>query len=172
MKVWLLALTACAAGAQAQQQCDAAGPPSMPETRFEDHGDGSLSDRRSGLMWLRCSVGQRWTQGACAGEAARLAWPQALAAAQGINDQGSHFFKDWRVPQLHELAQLTEHRCRHPRTNLAVLPGTAPGWYWTATRRAGEPGNPGRWALSFDADGVSLEDPAQPLHLRLVRTGP
>lgn len=159
--------------AHAEQQCDTrTAPLSVPSERFADRGEGTLSDRRSQLMWQRCSLGQAWQGGRCVGPALRLTWQQAQAAAQQLNDSGSAFYNDWRVPQLQELAQITERQCSAPRTNLELFPDTPPAPHWTATRRAGTPASTRQWALSFGAEGVLLEDTEQALHVRLVRTGP
>jgi Protein of unknown function (DUF1566) len=164
---------ACAGLAPAQQHCDGSQAPlSLPAVHFEDHGDGTLTDRRSRLMWMRCSLGQRWEGGACRGEAARLDWPAAQEAARALNSGGSLFFNDWRLPQLRELAQVTERRCENPRTNLALFPGTPAELYWTATPRAGDSSSERAFALSFGAHGVQLEDKRERFHVRLVRTGP
>jgi hypothetical protein len=166
-------LLAAAGLAAAQQHCDGSlAPLSLSAAHFEDHGDGTLTDRRSRLMWMRCSLGQRWDGTRCGGEPARLDWPAALDAARAVNAGGSYFFNDWRVPQLRELAQVTERHCENPRTNLALFPDTPPALYWTATPRAGDTAAERAFALSFGPDGVQLEPKHERLHVRLVRTGP
>lgn len=99
-----------------------------------------------------------------------MTWANAKSVATEINASGELFFKDWRVPQVHELATLTDLHCDNPRINLAAFPSTPPVAYWTASTRK-PPDSPGfAYALSFGADGVKLVDKEQPALVRLVRS--
>jgi hypothetical protein len=160
-------------GVRADQSCDTSiYPLSTPSSRFEDHGDGTVTDRLSKLMWMRCSAGQTWSSGRCDGEALDLNWQAAQTTVQEINQAGKFFFKDWRVPQLPELASIAERQCRDPRINLEIFPGTAPTAYWTATSRSPEPGAAEAYTLSFGAEGVINSAKTEAHALRLVRTAP
>jgi hypothetical protein len=171
------ALCACAglllasAAALAQQRCDPdLAQRSVPTERFEDHGDGTVSDRTTKLMWTKCLVGQTWTAGACTGAAATPNWESAQRSAAAVNRDGTLFFNDWRLPMLRELATITERSCDNPRTNLAVFPATPAAWHWTASSRAGAEHDSLAYALSFGPDGVRLIDKSEPAHVRLVRS--
>lgn len=165
---WLLILPGAIS---AQQVCDTASHGlSSPNARFTDHRDGTLTDRDTQLMWMRCAAGQRWQDGACAGTAQRLDWSQAQAHAQETNRSGRHFFNDWRVPSLRELATVSERQCLRPRINLAMFPGTPSASFWTTTARPGQ--GRGYFVLDFGMDGVAHALQAEPHHLRLVRTAP
>ena len=168
-----LLLLASAGGALAQQRCSVAATElSLPTQRFVDNGDGTVTDRRSLLTWMRCAFGQRWAAGRCEGEALLLDWTAAQAAALATNSSGALFFNDWRVPRLPELAQIGERHCENPRTNLALFPGTPAAGFWSATPRAGDGPAQRRFVLSFGAEGVFLGGHDERFHLRLVRTGP
>lgn len=159
--------------AAAQQACDAkAGAPSLPEARFRDNGDGTVTDLESKLMWMRCSSGQQWLGRRCAGAAAAYGWAEAQRQAEQVNREGSAFFNDWRIPALRELATITDRRCQNPRTNLAVFPETPSAAFWSSTPRPGEQSGDRVLALSFGSEGVLLARKDERLHLRLVRTGP
>jgi Protein of unknown function (DUF1566) len=86
-----------------------------------------------------------------------------------INRLGNFFFNDWRLPQLRELATITERQCKNPRINLAVFPQTPPANYWTASSRPNQ--NPAgfAFALAFDVEGIRYADKQDALHVRLVR---
>jgi hypothetical protein len=60
---------ATAAGAATVgQSCDTANyPMSAPTERFADNRDGTVTDNGSGLMWMRCALGQSWTGKTCTG---------------------------------------------------------------------------------------------------------
>lgn len=136
---------------------------------FEDHGDGTLTDRRSGLTWSRCSVGQTWGGGVCSGTAAELDWEAAVVHVRDVNERGDLFYADWRMPNLRELASISEVNCRDPRINLQAFPATAEGFYWSASRKLVEGPETVAFALSYGAEGMRIGRLAERLHLRLVR---
>ena len=160
------------APAAAVQVCDNGPARSSPTQAFDDHADGTVTHRARQLMWMRCSVGQTLDGGSCRGSAQRLDWAAAQAAAAELNASGRLFFKDWRVPQLGELASITERHCRNPRVNSAVFPNTATDYYWTVTPRAAVKPETSAYGLNFGEDGVADFVKSEALHVRLVRTAP
>lgn len=169
--VLLLLLGAVPSLAQSQQLCDTAKSPlSSPTSRFKDHGDGTVTDTVSKLMWLRCAAGQTWSNGTCSGSAAPQDWQSAQQVARKLNQGGQLFFNDWRLPQIRELATITERQCENPRINLTVFPATPPGAFWTMTPRPGTTAEDAVFVLGFGSDGVKLEDKSAANFVRLVRT--
>jgi hypothetical protein len=159
-------------GAAAQPQaCDGAAA-SLPSARFQDNGDGTVTDAQSRLMWMRCAGGQQRADKRCAGAAAVYGWADAQRHAEQVNRDASAFFNDWRVPSLRELATITDRGCKNPRTNLAVFPDTPAAPFWSSTARPGEATGERVLALSFGAEGVMLARKDERFHVRLVRTGP
>lgn len=144
---------------------------SLPAGRFRDHGDGTVTDVESKLMWMRCSLGQRWQSGACVGAAGAVSWRDAQGHADEVNLDGGASFSDWRLPSLRELATITARECTRPRTNVRVFPGTATAAYWSATSRAGEASGERAYVLGFGAEGVLVARKDERHHLRLVRSG-
>lgn len=155
-----------------QQRCDTSSYPlSTPTERFEDHGDGTVTDKQSKLMWMRCSAGQSWSSGTCTGNADRRTWQSALEVARLVNERGEFFYNDWRVPQLRELASIAERQCENPRINLALFPDTPAAFYWTVTSRPGNGAEAAAaYVLSFGGDGVKYESKDESYDVRLVRT--
>jgi hypothetical protein len=155
----------------AEQRCDTSKYPlSAPTARFTDNGDGTVTDTASGMMWMRCALGQSWDGGTCVGDAQSFAWTEAEGAAQAVNKSGEQFFSDWRVPGLRDLALIAERECQDPRINLTVFPNTAATFFWTSTPRTGDEGGEEAYALSFGDEGVQPR-PTQAAHqVRLVRT--
>jgi len=162
-------------------------PLSSPTSRFEDGGDGTVTDRQSKLMWMRCPIGQSWSRGTCTGQSSALTWADAEQVVKTINKSGKLFYSDWRLPQLPELASITERQCKSPRINLEVFPNTVADFFWSATSRparaAGAPPGsaaasqvleetPDRFAfvLSFGPDGVSYANKQEQHDVRLVRS--
>lgn len=158
-------------GAGAQQSCKG-DVPSLPTTRFQDNGDGTVTDLESKLMWMRCSSGQQWRGSSCVGAAGAFGWAAAQQQAEKVSRDGTAFFNDWRVPALRELATITDRGCNNPRTNLAVFPATPSAPFWSSTARPGETAGERVLALSFGPQGVMLARKDERFHLRLVRTGP
>ena len=179
--LWAVAGTAAAASAE---PCAASNVSSIPTQRFTDNGDGTVTDMNSKLMWMRCSMGQRWQSGNCAGAAGVLSLAESKLHAEQVNLDGDDFYNDWRVPSLRELATITERECfetrtepriglrMQPRTDSAVFPGTAPAAYWSATPRPGEAAGTRFLAMGFGAEGVFAARQDERHHVRLVRTGP
>ena len=159
--------------AVAQQVCktDAAAL-SSPTQRFQDHGDGTVTDVELQLMWMRCSSGQQQSGARCSGAAGRYEWADARRLADTINRDGNAFFNDWRLPSVRELATISERRCSNPRINLAVFPETPAAAYWSSTLRPSQPGISTPFTLDFGAGGVQFADAQERMHVRLVRNAP
>ncbi len=163
-------------------------PLSSPTSRFEDDRDGTVTDKQSKLMWMRCALGQSWSNGTCAGRSSSLSWSDAEQAAQAINKKGQFFYSDWRLPQLPELASIAERQCKNPRINLEVFPNTVADFFWSATSRpagatSAPPGSTAAetasvsetpdhfaFALSFGPDGVNYANKRETHEVRLVRS--
>lgn len=156
--------------AAAHQVCDTSTYPlSTPTARFEDNGDGTVTDKESRLMWLRCSMGQQWSGSSCAGQWSRHDWASAQAAVAAVNRSGTYFFNDWRIPSLREMATITERQCKNPRANLVVFPSTPAVPHWTSTPRPGTDPSTSAFTLSFGDDGIEYRSFDQPHAVRLVR---
>lgn len=108
---------------------------STPSSDFIVHNDGTVTHKATGLMWMRCSVGQIWDGESCGGDGTRLDWQNALAQT-GISYAG---FTDWRLPNKNELASIVERRFCYPSINRAMFPNSPTGWffddarYWTSS---------------------------------------
>lgn len=122
--------------------------PTTPTAAFINHQDGTVTHAVSGLMWMRCSLGQTWTGFACSGEAEGIEWGQALNEITSINEGAPAGHGDWRLPNKNELESIVEERCWKPAVNTAVFPETSPAPYWTASPRSDEVGN--AWIVDFE----------------------
>lgn len=172
------ALAAAALGVPAlcgSQPCELTGwgqgATAQHSPRYQDNGDGTVSDRRALLTWMRCAVGQTWAQARCTGTAVRMTRVEASAEMESFNQSARHFHDDWRVPSLTELAHIAAHRCAPPRTDTTLFPDTPADYFWTATARRTGTVDLDHYVLSFGAEGLKSSPNDARHHLRLVRTG-
>jgi hypothetical protein len=164
------ALLGPAGVAGAGQACDPSYSFSMATERFADNGDGTLTDTQSGLTWMRCALGQSWTGATCSGRPDTFTWHSAQTAAEGLDGRGGYAGRrNWRVPQIPELAMIVERQCADPRTNLALFPATPAGFFWSATVRQGPGMDAEAYALSFGPEGARHHDKEDRHYVRLVR---
>ena len=143
-------------------------PSSTPTAAFVDHGDGTVTDSRTGLMWMKCPLGLSGA-GCATGSAQAYTWRQALEAAQGSRFAG---YDDWRLPNIKELSSLVERRCYGPAINLEVFPGMGgdKSYVWSSSPGAND--SDGAWNVEFKygfSAGIFNRDYA--FGLRLVRSG-
>lgn len=125
-------------------QCENNIPPSNPNAIYEEHGDGTVTDTRTGLMWKQCSEGQTWGAGTCTGAASRFNWSQALAHAETATFAG---YSDWRLPNIKELRSLVEECRFYPAINVAMFPNTPSSSFWSASPTASH--TPDAWTVNF-----------------------
>jgi len=115
----------------AAQTCNSKMPESTPASRFTVHGDGTVSDQQTGLMWKQCAEGQ--SGAGCTGTAATYTWQAALDLAAASGFAG---YTDWRLPNIKELSSIVERKCYDPAINLGIFPNTPSGWFWSSSAHA------------------------------------
>lgn len=153
---------------------------------FVPQGDGTVLDKRTGLQWMRCSVGQSWTGTTCSGKPDKYEWQQA----NGLHsDFAGH--SDWRLPTRFELETLVycssgkdkgrdgeakqfdlngcAGKHQWPTIVQTAFPNTADTLYWSASPDSSDTGN--AWFVYF-GDGESYYGYRYYYgHVRLVRFG-
>lgn len=104
-----------------------------PDSIYIVSGNGTVTDRQTGLIWQQCSLGLSGAN--CeTGSATMLNWQQALEVASAANSgAGTSGFSDWRLPNYKELFSLVETACDSPAINSTVFPQTLNDWYWTSS---------------------------------------
>ena len=160
----LEALTPMPSGAK--QKCNGSILASSTESEFLLHEEGIASDKTTGLMWMRCALGQEWKGGTCGGKAASYSWPEALKATTQYDFGG---YADWRLPNKNELASIVEERCVGPSINATVFPATPITFFWTSSPYAGQAN--GAWSVDFGYGVVTATEKSGKIHVRLVRNG-
>lgn len=108
-------------------------------------GNGQfILDSNTGLVWMRCSVGQSWDASTqtCQGNAVRLNWQRALAYAQeaaGVDPAivaAADLGLSLRLPTIKELVSIVDYQCFMPPFNPGVFPGTPASLvhgFWSST---------------------------------------
>lgn len=132
---------------------------------FFDNGDGTVTDTRTGLNWMRCALGQTWSPegNTCKGTAAAYTWDEATALTHSFAGQS-----DWRLPNIRELTSIVDYNRCGPAIDLDAFPGTPNSYFWSGSAQdiyfassvdfgSGNSSSNGR---SYDTN-----------HVRLVRDG-
>ncbi len=133
-------------------------------SNFTIHNDGTVTDNTTGLMWMRCSLGQDWDGKTCNGTAAVFSWGDGLKAAASSEFAG---YSDWRLPNKNELESIVEGRCFVPAINVKVFPSTPTAYFWSSSPYAGSP--KGAWSIDFGYGNVNASVKSGSIHIRLVR---
>lgn len=146
--------------------------------------DGATAtDMDTGLMWMRCSLGQDWDGTSCAGSARKFTWGQALEAAGSFSHAG---WSDWRLPTLDELYGLVYcssgrrfaldsagagggcvDEYASPTILMAVFPNTSPARYWSSEPDASYSYR--AWGVAFTSGIRGAGGRGDYDHVRLVR---
>lgn len=127
--------------------------------------DDKVIDLRSGVEWLRCSLGQQFDEGTCTGEVLRLSQDEVTEAIQIANRELGGI---WRLPTREELEFLVCEGCPAPKIDKAVFPGTVSEPYWTGQQNWISPKN--LWSVNFmTGHSYGRFFPYQRLAVRLVR---
>lgn len=106
----------------AVQTCSPLAFRTTPTERFTNNGDGTVTDKETGLMWQKCLDG---ASGATCETGNRIgySWPNALQRAVTLNSSsGFANHTDWRVPNIKELMSIVEHGCTSLGINYEVFP--------------------------------------------------
>ncbi len=101
---------------------------------FSNNGDGTVTDRATGLMWPKADSGEG------------MDWEDALAWVQQKNGENYLGHDDWRLPNAKELQSIVDYTRAPAATNSAAIAPVFDAtmivdegglancpWYWTST---------------------------------------
>lgn len=155
-------------GLSIAQSCNRNMLADTPDSRYSLKTDGTAIDKKTGLTWMRCALGQTWSAGTCKGTAKLYRWKSALQAAESAVFAGQG---NWRLPNIKELHSLVEYRCVDSAINLTAFPNTGELYWSSSPLRGNERDFALAWTISFvygDENAGSAEDSNI---VRLVRGG-
>ena len=150
--------------AGAAQFCSGTIVPTSPKSHFTSNGNGTVTDRTTGLMWMSCSLGQQWKGKTCRGKATGFSWQEGLKVTASQTFAGH---SDWRLPNKNELDSIVEGRCYTPAINTEIFPETPPAFFWTSSPYAGS--MTGAWSVDFGFGAVTASVKTGEMYVRLVR---
>lgn len=120
------------------------GNPDYGINLFADNGDGTVSDRATGLMWAQADSGFG------------MDWAEALAWVQARNAKTYLGYDNWRLPNAKELQSLVDYTRSPDTTNSAAIQpvfNTTPitneagqvdyPWFWSSTTHVNGSATPG-----------------------------
>lgn len=137
--------------------------PTTPASEFSI-AEQVLVHRATGLEWGRCSLGQRYQDGVCTGEARGYTFHDATSAAEASDHAGHN---DWRLPTRSELRTIVEIACYYPAINTSLFPQTPVTGFWTSSI---DPEDGRVWVVGFANGYIMMTDLPGYNRVRLVRT--
>ena len=150
--------------ASTQSSGDKATQNGLASSIFSANGDGTVTDTRSGLMWMRCAVGQHWQGGLCQGEAELRPYAFFRRLVTQWHYAGH---ADWRIPSVTELDTITELSCQDPAINPVLFPNSTSDSYWSATPFVSDDDR--QWLVHFLSGENHVELKSAAARVRLVR---
>jgi len=97
---------------------------------YSDNGDGTVTDPTTGLIWMRCAMGQAWEKDTCTGTAGTYWFDAANALTGTVTFAGQ---SDWRLPSIRELLSIVERSVSHPAIDTSVFPNAPSSYFWTGS---------------------------------------
>ena len=133
---------------------DVSGGAPNPEN-YAVNGDGTVTDKVTGLMWQQVVPSAR-------------SWSDALAFCPMLALGG---FSDWRMPTETELVSLIDYSLgndgTHAAVNATAFPSTPTGAFWSSTPEVGT--SSGVWIVKFGDGSTNTTSATASLSLRCVR---
>lgn len=113
---------------------------------FADNGDGTTTDKATGLMWAQDDSGEA------------LDWASSLAYANTANESNYLGYNDWRVPNVKELQSIVDYSGVYPAIDTSFFNITdIDSYFWTSTSAYFSPNNPAYYYAWYVAFGYAVD---------------
>jgi hypothetical protein len=119
-----------------------------------DHGNGTLTDSRTGLTWQKI------------GPAEGMTWEEALKHCDSLWLAGQN---GWRLPNIKELRSLSDDRLTQPSLDRKLFPHAESTAYWSSTTQSNRAER--AWYVDFTTGLVTYADKTERLLVLAVRGG-
>lgn len=165
MKALLTGLLLAVSPVCVAQYCLTTGEETTPDANFTALDDAQVLHTTTQLVWQRCAQGQQWDGTTCTGQAKKYTWQEALQLAHEANDESQ---AGWRLPNVKELASVTDRLCVRPAINETFFPNTPPDDFWTSTPSLTDTQR--AWVVAFFNSSHSIKQKDRFVYVRLVKT--
>jgi len=136
--------------------------------RFADNGDATVTDRNTGLTWIKSGRGEIETDPPSSFREEdgwrKYNWTEAINYCERLDFAGH---RDWRLPNYKELVSILDLGRTDPAVDPASFPDTRSDFYWTSTPFAYNPAH--AWYVYFNLGYVNHSSMDQELFVRPVR---
>jgi len=120
-----------------------------------NNGDGTVTDKTTGLMWQQATAPGAYS------------WEEALSYADNLTYAE---YNDWRLPNLKELQSITDQETYDPVIDTDYFPITFSAHYWSSSTHVSNP--EGAWGVSFGEGEFDEDTKTLDGYVRCVRGGP
>jgi len=100
------------------------------DSRYINHGDGTVTDKKTTLMWKHCPEGLSGSNCSIEDTANKYTWKEAIEQAEGSAFAG---YSDWRLPNIKELRSLAARDRYDPAINSTLFPNTPSSGFWSSS---------------------------------------
>lgn len=132
--------------------------------KFLDNGDGTISDLRTGLMWVK-------DPSECGGNFGTPGSPSKMVWSMAIDDCLSLVYaghSDWRLPNVKELQSIVDYGKAAPTIN-AIFTNAQSDNHWTSTTLV--TADAAGWFITFNTGVVFNFSKGSSCYVRPVRLG-
>ncbi|MBK7001990.1 MAG: DUF1566 domain-containing protein [Rhodoferax sp.] len=134
---------------------------------LQPNADGTVTDPKTGLIWMRCAMGANWNGSTCSGTGNTYTFDQANALTGTVTFAGQ---SDWRMPNIRELQTIVDRSVYSPTINSAAFPNTPSSYFWSGSPYSSLATY--AWGINFDYGFANGYSPRSDLYVvRLVRGG-
>ena len=133
------------------------------ENEFVDNCNNTITDKKTGLVWQKCSNGHNTNL--CEGLIEDVNWKNALKYCSDLELSG---YSDWRLPNIKEFLTIIDESKSNPAIDSSFFPNTSAGEYWSSTTNINSVEN--AMCIAFDDGGYIINiEKVWFAHVRCVR---